>query len=112
MPLLCYNAPINPTGTSQLLLTTTLETKVKLKKKAPLNPAKAKPGRYVFNFAYSFSAFTGTISGSIDKPNGAAKPRIPRSKGEFTIENLDSDPGHSDCSATGSRSWATPLPAP
>ena len=51
VPIGCYNAPVNPNGTSQLLLTTTLATNIKLKKKAPANPAKAKPGRYHFNFA-------------------------------------------------------------
>ena len=76
--------------TPQLLLTTTLQTKIKLKKKAPVNPAKSKPGRYNFNFSYkapaftgNFPTFTGTLTGTIDKPNGAAKPRFPRSPGSL-----------------------------
>ncbi len=120
VPLSCYNAPVNPTGTSQLLLTTTLQTKIKLKKKAPVNPAKSKPGRYNFNFSYSFPAFTGnfptftgTLTGTIDKPNGAAKPRFPRSQGTLIIEDIDSPPGQWNCSTDGRRSWGgLPLTAP
>jgi hypothetical protein len=117
VPLLCYNAPVNPNGTSQLLLTTTLETKIKLRKTAPPNPAKAKPGRYAFNFTSAFTgnfpAFTGTISGWIDKPTTAPRPRIPRSGGSWRIDDLDSPPGQWNCStAGGTLGWGGPLPAP
>jgi hypothetical protein len=119
VPLLCYNAPVNPNGTSQLLLTTTLATNVKLKKKAPVNPAKAKPGRYAFDFTYNlpaftgnFPAFTGTISGTIDKVTGAPKPRIPRFQGSLRIDDLDSPPGQWNCSTDGTLGWGGPLPAP
>ncbi len=33
VPICCYNSPVNPNFTSQLLLTTTLSTNIKLKKK-------------------------------------------------------------------------------
>ena len=119
VPIGCYNAPVNPNGTSQLLLTTTLATNIKLKKKAPANPAKAKPGRYHFNFAYNFPAFTGnfptftgTIGGSIDKSNGTDKPRIPRTTGNLRINDLDSPPDQWNCSTDGPLVWAGPLPAP
>ena len=112
VPLLCFNAPVNPTGSSQLLLTTTLATKIKLKKAPPPHSTKPKPGRYAFNFAYSFPAFTGnfpaftgTLSGTIDKPNGAAKPRSPRSQGTLIIDDIDSPPGQWNCSTAGRRSW-------
>ena len=110
VPLLCYNAPVNPNGTSQLLLTTTLATNVKLKK-IPSGP-KPKPGRYAFDFASSFTVFTGTITGKIDKVTGAPKPRIPRSQGSLSIDDLDSPPGQWNCSTDGTLGWAGPLPAP
>ena len=112
VPLLCYNAPVNPNGTSQLLLTTTLATNVKLKK-IPAGP-KPKPGRYAFDFTSSFTAFTGTgtITGKIDKVTGAPKPRIPRSAGSLRIDDLDSPPDQWNCSASGTLAWAGPLPAP
>ena len=103
VPLTCANTPSQ--GTSQLLLTTTLETKVKLGKAPPPHASKPKPGRYAFRFAYSFPTLAGTISGTIDKPNGGAKPRSPRSQGSLTIEDLDSNPGHTNCSTQGPQSW-------
>jgi hypothetical protein len=112
IPLLCYNAPVNPNGTSQLLLTTTVATNVKLKK-IPAGP-KPKPGRYAFDFTSSFTALTGigTITGKIDKVTGAPKPRIPRSTGSLRIDDLDSPPDQWNCSASGGTlAWAGPLPA-
>ena len=110
VPLLCYNAPVNPNGTSQLLLTTTLATNVKLKK-IPAGP-RSKPGRYAFDFTSSFTAFTGTIIGKIDKVTVVPKPRIPRSVGSLRIDDLDSPPGQWNCSTSGTLAWAGPLPAP
>jgi hypothetical protein len=75
-------------------------------------PNKPKPGRYAFNFSYgfpgftgNFPSFTGTLSGTIDKPNGAAKPRSPRSQGTLIIDDLDSPPGQWNCSTEGRKSW-------
>lgn len=103
VPLSCFNAPVNPTGTSQLLLTTTLGTSVKLEK-IP-NP-KAKPGKYAFRFAHSFRAFTGTFSGTIKKVTNGPKPRTPRAQGSFTIDDLDAGPSQWNCSTQGLRNWA------
>ena len=103
VPLFCLNTPSQ--YTSQLEFTTTLGTAVKLKKLPPPHGSKPKPGRYAFNFAYGFTGFTGTLSGTIDKPNGPEKPRAPRSQGTLVIDDLDSDPGHMNCSTTGRRSW-------
>jgi len=111
VPLLCFNAPVkNPTGTSQLLLTTALETEVKLEK---VPHSKPKPGKYAFRFAYSFPAFTGTISGTIKKVTNAPKPRSPKAQGSFTIEDLDAGTSQWNCSTEGRRNWAgIPLTAP
>ena len=101
--------------TSEYLLNATFQTKIKLKKSPP--PPHPKPGRYSFRFSHSFaavagttnggptSAFTGTISGTIDKPNGVKGPRPPRSQGKLNIEDLDVDPAHPNCSTLGTKGW-------
>jgi hypothetical protein len=101
VPLECMNA--SGTGTSQLLLTTTLDTRVKLSRAPQPAGRKPKPGRYAFRFAYSFSTFTGTVRGTIDKPNHG--PRRLRSQGTLEIQDLDSDPGHMNCSTRGLEQW-------
>jgi hypothetical protein len=103
VPLLCANSPTE--GTSQLLLTSTLDVRVKLTKAPPPNTNKPKRGRYAFRFAYSFPAFSGTLRGTIDKPNHGPRPRIPRSQGSLTIDDLDSNPGHTNCSTVGPKQW-------
>jgi hypothetical protein len=103
VPLSCSNAPVNPTGNSEFLLTTSLETKIKLEK---VPHPKPKPGKYAFRFAYSFPAFTGTIGGTIKKVTNAPKPRTPRAQGVFIIEDLDAGPGQWNCSTQGRRNWA------
>jgi hypothetical protein len=103
VPLLCTNSPSE--GTSQLLLTSSLDVRVKLMKAPPPRTNKPKRGRYAFRFAYSFPAFSGTLRGTIDKPNHGTRPRIPRSQGSLTIDDLDSNPGHTNCSTVGPRSW-------
>jgi hypothetical protein len=95
------------TFTRQLFLTETFETKIKLKKAPAPHTNKPKPGRYAFRFAHSFPAFTGTIRGTIDKPNDRTGPTPPRAHGDLVIEDLDADPGHPNCS-TGSLGWSDP----
>ena len=107
VPLLCTNA--SGTGTSRLLLTTTLNTAVKLTKAPNPSGKKPKPGRYAFRFSFSFQTFTGTLRGTIDKPNHG--PRRLRSQGSLDIVDLDSDPGHMNCSTSGPKQWVG-LPVP
>jgi hypothetical protein len=101
VPLSCMNAA--GTGTTQLLLTTTLATRIKLKKAPQPAGKKPKPNRFAFRFAYSFETFTGTLTGTIDKPNHG--PRRLRSQGSLRIVDLDADPGHRDCSTNGLKQW-------
>jgi hypothetical protein len=103
VPLDCANTPGE--GTSQLLLTSTFDVSVKLTKAPPPHTNNPKPGRYAFRFTYSFSGFAGTLTGTIDKPNTGAKPRAPRSQGSLTIDDLDWNPGHTNCSTLGRKSW-------
>jgi hypothetical protein len=94
------------TFTSQLFLTDTFETEVKLKKVPHPHP---KPGRYAFRFAYSFPAFSGTLTGTIDKVNTSnvqQGPRFPRAHGSLVIEDLDADPGHPNCATSGPLGWS------
>jgi hypothetical protein len=91
-------------------LTRTLETKIRVKKLPPPNPVRPKPGRYAFDFAYSFFGFTGMISGVIDKRNGTGNPR---SQGKLVIQDLDADPGHMNCATNGLKDWGgLPLTQP
>jgi hypothetical protein len=100
VPLACEN----PGGASSILLfNSTLNTNVKLTKVPPPGGKKPKPGRYAFRFSYSFEAFTGTLGSTIDKPNHG--PRRLRSQGSLNIVDLDSDPGHTNCSTRGPKQW-------
>jgi hypothetical protein len=101
VPLECFNSPGE--GTSQLLLTATLDTAVKVTKAPQPSGRKPKPRRYAFRFGYTFSGFTGTLSGTIDKPNHG--PRRLRSQGSLNITDLDSNPGHMNCSTNGPKQW-------
>jgi hypothetical protein len=92
-------------GTSQLLFDSTMDVSVKLTKAPPPHTSKPKPSRYAFRFAYSFSAFSGGVRGTIDKPNRGPRPRLPRSQGALTIDDLDANPGHTNCSTQGPRQW-------
>jgi hypothetical protein len=49
-----------------VLLTMSLDVRVKLTNAPPPNGNKPKPGRYGFQFTYSFPDFTGTLRGRID----------------------------------------------
>jgi hypothetical protein len=101
VPLGCTNSTGN--GTSQLLLTTTMQTSVKLTKAPQPSGRKPKPGRFAFRFAYDFPSFSGTLRGTIDKPNHG--PRRLRSQGTLSIVDLDADPDHVNCSTNGLKQW-------
>lgn len=104
--LRCEGPP--PPMEAWTLLTTTLETKIKLKKSPPPVATKPKVGRYAFGFVHGFTAFTGTISGKIDKVNGRGKPRA---HGSFTFEDFDfPGSGPDNCSNSGRTGWSTPRP--
>lgn len=99
VPLHCFGPN---SSTSILLFTRTLATQVKVKKLPNPSGRKPKPGRFAFNFVYSFADFTGTISGVIDKRNGKGAPM---SQGKLRIQDLDADPGHMDCNSNGLFAW-------
>ena len=103
VPLSCSNN--TGEGTSRLLLTRTLDVAVKLTKAPQPAGRNPKPGRYAFRFSYSFTDFSGTVRGTIDKPNPGMKPRAPRSQGTLEITDLDFDPGHTNCSTNGLKQW-------
>jgi hypothetical protein len=101
VPLNCTDAIEQ--HTHQVLLTMSLDVRVKLTIAPPPNGNKPKPGRYAFQFTYSFSDFTGTLRGTIDKPNRGPRPRLPRSQGSLAIDDVQ---GHTYCSTDGLKSWA------
>ena len=89
--------------TYQARRTMSLDVRVKLTNAPPPTGNKPKPGRYAFSFFYSFPDFlTGTLSGTIDKPNRGPRPRLPRSQGSLTIDDVQ---GHTYCSTEGPKSW-------
>jgi hypothetical protein len=97
----CMNAAGN--GTTVLLLTTTMQTAVKVIKAPQPAGKKPKPNRYAFRFSYSFPTFTGSLRGTIDKANHG--PRRLRSQGTLSIEDLDADADHRNCSTQGPKQW-------
>ena len=101
VPLDCFNAA--GTGTTRLLLTTTLETTVKMTKAPQPGGKKPKPNRFAFRFAYTFQAFTGTLRSTIDRSNHGSR-RL-RSQGTLQITDLDADPEHRDCTSNGLKQW-------
>src|SRR5262245_12131625 len=103
VPLSCMNNPGE--GGSQLLFTTTLDVAVKLTKASQPAGKKPKRGRFAFRFSYAFAEFTGTLRGTIDKPNRGPKPRAPRSQGTLAITDLDARPGRTNCSTNGLEQW-------
>lgn len=101
VPLLCMNNA--GTGTSRLLLTTSMQTSIKLTKTPNPSGKKPKTRRFAFRFTHDFPSFTGTLRGTIDKPNHG--PRRLRSQGSLRIVDLDADPDHLDCSSNGLQQW-------
>ena len=101
VPLSCMNAA--GTGFNQLLLTSTIQTAIKVTKAPQPAGKKPKPNRFAFRFTYNFQAFAGTLTGTIDKPNHG--PRRLRSQGSLRIVDLDADPDHRDCATNGLKQW-------
>lgn len=101
VPLLCMNSA--GTGTSQLLLTSSMQTGIKLTKAPNPSGKKPKPHRFAFRFAYDFPSFTGRLMGTIDRANHG--PRRLRSQGSLRIVDLDADPDHVNCSTDGLKQW-------
>jgi hypothetical protein len=107
IPLDCAND--GPPSGSQHQLSDTLDTNVKFTKNP--QPAKPKPNRYAFRFTYAFEGFAGKLSGTIDKPTTDEKKRKLRSQGKFQIDDLDVNPGHTNCSSAQFFGWGG-LPVP
>jgi hypothetical protein len=101
VPLQCMNSA--GTGTTQLQLTTNLQPSVKLTKAPNPSGKKPKPKRFAFRFAYAFTAFNGTLRGTIDRANHG--PRRLRSQGTLSIVDLDADPDHMNCNSNGLKQW-------
>jgi hypothetical protein len=71
-PLACGTTP--PVASGRAFLTTTSETPVKLKRSPSAPKPKARP--YSFTFAYSFTTFTGAITGKLYKRTGAGERKL------------------------------------
>jgi hypothetical protein len=103
VPLQCMNSA--GTGSTELSFTRTLDVAVKVMKTPQPAGKKPKPGRYAFRFSYTFTDFSGSVRGTIDKSNRAKKPRAPRSQGTLSIADLDADADHRNCNSDGLRQW-------
>lgn len=101
MPLSCTNAPGQ--GGAEGILTTTIQTQVKVTKQPPPVARKPKANRYSFRFATGFSGFTGTFSGKIFKRQGRGRVI---SNGILRIDQLDFPGGPTNCSSSGPRGWS------
>jgi hypothetical protein len=101
MPLSCTNSPGQPGA--EAILTTTIETQVKVTKQPPPVARKPKANRYSFHFATGFSGFTGTLTGKIYKRMGKGKVL---SNGVLTVDDLDFPGGPTNCSTEGPRGWS------
>ena len=94
VPLRCEGPP---PLIEEAFLTTTMETRVKLR--------KSTIGRYSFKFLHSFPTFTGTIAGKVFK-NTKRRGRL-RANGSFNIEDLDFlGAGPNNCATNGPRGWS------
>jgi hypothetical protein len=101
MPLSCTNSPGQ--GGAEAVLTTTLQTQVKVTKQPPPVARKPKANRYSFRFAAGFSGFTGTLSGKIFKRMGRGTVIA---NGVLTVDQLDFPGGPTNCSTAGPRGWS------
>ena len=100
MPLtFCANQPGQPT--SQGTLTDSFPTQAKFTATGR-KPGQAKPkkNRYSYSTSYAFSSFAGTIDARIYKVQGKG-PVI--SFSTLTVDRIDLDPGHQNCSSNGPR---------
>jgi hypothetical protein len=101
VPLSCTNSPGQ--GGAEVILTTTIQTQVKVTKQPPPVARKPKANRYSFQFATGFSGFTGTFSGKIFKRGGRGRVVA---NGILRIEKLDFPGGPTNCSSSGPRGWS------
>ncbi len=108
VPLTCTNEPGDPS--TSLQLTTSVQAEIGVSPAGPPNAAKPKKGRYAFVFGGVPDLPSTTISGKIDKPNKRKRGTPPRAHGRFTIGDLDSGPGYTNCATNGSRDWSAPRP--
>ncbi len=100
MPLtFCANQPGQPT--SQGTLTGSFPTHAKFMATGR-KPGQAKPkkNRYSYSTSYAFSSFAGTIDTRVYKVQGKG-PVI--SFSTLTVDRIDLDPGHENCSSNGPR---------
>jgi hypothetical protein len=101
VPLSCTNSPGQ--GGAEAILTTTIQTQVKVTKQPPPVARKPKANRYSFQFATGFSGFTGTFSGKIFKRGGRGRVVA---NGILRIDQLDFPGGPTNCSSSGPRGWS------
>ena len=101
MPLSCTNSPGQ--GGAGVILTTTIQTQVKVTKQPPPVARKPKANRYSFQFATGFSGFTGTFSGKIFKRGGRGRVVA---NGILRVDQLDFPGGPTNCSTSGPRGWS------
>jgi len=100
VPITCTNSPGQPSTATTL--TTTVQTQVKVSKQPPPGGNKPKSTRYSFQFATSFTGFTGTLTGKLFKRQGRG-PVL--ANGVLTIDHLDFPGGPTNCSTMGPRAW-------
>jgi hypothetical protein len=101
MPLTCANSPGQPGA--EAILTTAIQTQVKVTKQPAPVARKPKANRYSFRFATGFAGFTGALSGKIYKRGGRGRVL---SNGILRIDQLDFPGGPTNCSSTGPRGWS------
>jgi hypothetical protein len=101
MPLGCTNSPGQ--GNSEAILTTTIQTEIKVTKQSPPVARKPKANRFSFKFATRFSGFTGTFGGKIFKRQGRGNVIA---NGTLRVNRLDFAGGPTNCSTAGPRGWS------
>jgi hypothetical protein len=101
VPLSCTNSPGQ--GGAGVILTTTIQTQVKVTKQPPPVARKPKANRYSFQFATGLSGFTGTFSGKIFKRGGRGRVVA---NGILRVDQLDFPGGPTNCSSSGPRGWS------
>jgi hypothetical protein len=100
MPLtFCANQPGQPTSQGTLTASFPAQAKFTATGRKP-GQAKPKKNRYSYSTSYAFTSFTGTIGTRIYKVQGKG-PVI--SFSTLTVDRIDLDPGHQNCSSNGPR---------
>lgn len=98
---------INPPAVQQALLTTTMQTAIKLHVTPP-HGDRPKANRYSFSYQSPFPTPSGTsgVSGSFGGRFYKAQGKGPvLANGTFTIGHLDFDGGPANCASMGPRDW-------